>query len=579
VSESDAPPNAPGPGDPAPAPPVGRRAWLLLALLASGYAFLAVHSLLQKSVTIDELGHLPAGFYFLRGGDSRFSSLNPPLVNALNALPVVLMGPEPEVRVTATYEPGRDTFWGNGYRFMIQHATNYRTYYAVGRCVTVALVGALGVILFLWARALCPLRADLAGLLAAGLLWYSPGVLAHARLVTTDAGSALFITAALWSLHGFLRRPNDSRMLTCGLALGLAQLSKFYALFLYPVFIVVAAVWLRGWSRDDKRRAAWGVLGAFAVSLLVVNAGYLFQGSGAPLALFEFQSERMQTLASLLPAGLRVPLPGAFMVGLDAQMVETESGIPSFLWGETFSGGRWYYFLALIPIKTPIPLLLIAGIAVALAIRERPWTPRELVLLLFFPVSFFLMLSLADQRQLGMRALLTVAPLWWLWVAATLARTLSGLRQGTVVAVLLAWTVLETGLAHPDYLSYFNQTIGGSEKGYRYATGSNSDWGQDLVGLRRYQEQQGDEPLQLLYFGSVAPAIYDIDYVIPGTSLEPGLLAVSTTLYQRRYHMFERGRLRAVGPIDPVAAGLGDPVARIGDSIHVYRIPEGAPSQ
>ncbi len=462
---------------------------------------------------------------------------------------------------------------------MFQHATNYRTYYTVGRCVTVALVGVLGVILFLWARALCPMRADLAGLLAAGLLWYSPGVLAHARLVTTDAGSALFISAALWSLHGFLRRPNDSRMLTCGLALGLAQLSKFYALFLYPVFIVVAVVWLRGWDRYAYRRAAWGVLGAFAVSLLVLNAGYLFQGSGASLALYEFQSERMQTLASVLPAGLRVPLPGSFMIGLDAQMGEVESDIPSFLWGETFSGGRWYYFLALIPIKTPIPLLLIAGIAVALAIRERAWTPRELVLLLFFPVSFFLFLSLADQRQLGLRALLTVAPLWWLWVAATLARTLSGLKQWSAVAVLLIWTGVETLVAHPDYLSYFNQTIGGSDQGYRYAAGSDLDWGQDLVGLRRFQEEQGGEPLQLLYFGSVAPTIYGIDYKVPEATLEPGLLAVSTTLYHRRYPMFDRGALRAVGPVDIEAAGLGDPVARIGNSIHVYRIPEGAPPQ
>ena len=72
--------------------------WVLGALLLL-YFTLAVGSARQKSVTVDELGHLPSGLYFLLTGDARYSALNPPLVNALSAIPVLFLdlehAPEP----------------------------------------------------------------------------------------------------------------------------------------------------------------------------------------------------------------------------------------------------------------------------------------------------------------------------------------------------------------------------------------------------------------------------------------------------------------------------------------------------
>ena len=61
------------------------------------YLVLAAGSAGQKSVTVDELGHLPSGLYYLQTGDARYASLNPPLVNALSALPLLWMdlGAEP----------------------------------------------------------------------------------------------------------------------------------------------------------------------------------------------------------------------------------------------------------------------------------------------------------------------------------------------------------------------------------------------------------------------------------------------------------------------------------------------------
>ena len=67
-----------------------------MCLLLFVYVVLAAGSAQQKSVTVDELGHLPSGLYFLQTGDARYASLNPPLVNALSAVPVLLLDLERE---------------------------------------------------------------------------------------------------------------------------------------------------------------------------------------------------------------------------------------------------------------------------------------------------------------------------------------------------------------------------------------------------------------------------------------------------------------------------------------------------
>ena len=82
--------------------------------------------------------------------------------------------------------------------------------------------------------------------------------------------------------------------------------------------------------------------------------------------------------------------------------------------------------------------------------------------------------------------------------------------------------------------------------------------------------------MQLLYFGSVDPALYGIDYEIPTDGLKPGLLAVSVSLYRTAYTAFDHGALRIVGPVQVV--GLGEPIARLGGSIHVYRVGAEPPA-
>jgi hypothetical protein len=125
--------------------------------------------------------------------------------------------------------------------------------------------------------------------------------------------------------------------------------------------------------------------------------------------------------------------------------------------------------------------------------------------------------------------------------------------------------------AHPDHLAYFNAFVGGAEQGHHYASDANIDIGQDLPALADVLEREGAGTIQLWYFGSVDPALYGIDYRVPvGATLEPGLLAVSVSLYHLEYPMYDHGRLVMVGPVRVP----GDYVASIGGSIHLYRIAD-----
>jgi hypothetical protein len=534
------------------------------------YGVLAVGSASQNSVTVDELGHLPSGVYFLLTGDPRYASLNPPLVNALSALPVLLLDLDPALEAPA---PSDDpfSFWDNGYHFQERHRRDYLRIFRVARWVPVALVAALTILIFAWARRLAPQAPDLAGLLAAGFFCLSPTVIGHAGLVATDTGAAAFVALAVLALRGLLVRPGPATALACGVALGLAQLAKLYALLLYPAFALIALAWHR-LSPPPRPRgievAGW-LAGAMGVSLLVLNAGHAWREVGTSLSQLALQSEALRAWQTGWPGSLPLPVPAAWLRGLDGQLVEVASKIPTWLLGESFTGGRPHFYLALLALKTPLALM--AAFALALfASLPRPRLPgREAVLLLGYPILLFAVLSASPGRQLGVRALLSAAPLVWVFAGASLARCAPRWPARAGAAALFGALVTSL-LAFPDYLSYFNAVAGGSKQGWRHAGESSVDLGQDLPKLARFLAEEPPGPVQLLSFGSVDPALYGIDYRVPVDRLEPGLLAVSVSLYRMAYPMYDHGVLRRVGPVD--VSSLGDPIAELGGSIHVYRI-------
>jgi len=55
-----------------------------------------------------------------------------------------------------------------------------------------------------------------------------------------------------------------------------------------------------------------------------------------------------------------------------------------------------------------------------------------------------------------------------------------------LIPLLLLATTVSTLRVYPHQLVYFNEVSGGPENGYRHLLGSNFDWGQDLLLVKRW---------------------------------------------------------------------------------------------
>ena len=146
-----------------------------------------------------------------------------------------------------------------------------------------------------------------------------------------------------------------------------------------------------------------------------------------------------------------------------------------------------------------------------------------------------------------------------------------------VVCTTIALLAIESGVAFPNYLSFFNAAAGGSRNGINLLSDSNLDWGQDLPALAAWRRQHPEGELYLSYFGTADPAHYGITYRnLPGGYLlgppaewppGPGYVAVSATNLQG----VNSTPANDFGPLLQPLRKI-DPVAVLGGSIYVYRI-------
>ena len=135
---------------------------------------------------------------------------------------------------------------------------------------------------------------------------------------------------------------------------------------------------------------------------------------------------------------------------------------------------------------------------------------------------FIVYLSFFSTKHYGIRYLLPVYPLIFVFIGKAATIWPRGLRARLVVAFLVTWLSTSTLWNWPNYLSYANELIGGSSNGYHYLSDSNLDWGQDLEQLAEYLRENGIERVQLGYFGTADPSRYGIDYeYLPSPRLDP----------------------------------------------------------
>jgi hypothetical protein len=550
-----------------------RAAFFALAAAVTLQAALSIHAMSGWSATFDEGAHLPAGYTYLALGDHRLNPEQPPLVKLVAAAPLLLARPVVHADDRSWREARQ---WDFGRRFLYRWNDGDRLLF-LGRLPIVALASCLVVTVFFEARRrFGPAAAAAAAFLAA----LSPEVLAHGAIVTTDLAFALFFFLATAAFdRAVAGEASARRWAAAGLATGAAFAAKFSAPILVPVFTALLAAALAGRRAATLRRTAGGILLLAMVTFAGLWASYGFSArlSPDPAVRAELREPLEAPVGPLLgtvaAAGRAAVVPEDYARGFLFVMTHSEAR-PTFLDGVLSDRGFPAYFLFTILYKTPIPLLLLA----ALALARVPRLPVRDVAFLWLPVAVYLGTTFTRGLQIGNRHLLPLLPFVFV-AAAEAAAALGTSRRGAIraaAAVLGLWYGVGTLRTHPHHLAYFNEIAGGPANGYRHLVDSNLDWGQDLKRLAAWERAAGSPPLKLSYFGSADPAYYGIEAeALPGYTaphapritreIAPGdLLAISATNLQGVYldpedrQLMERVRRLA-------------PVARVGFSIFVYR--------
>ncbi len=508
----------------------------------------------------DEPFTISCGMEWLDQHVYRHDPKHPPLGRVLAALPLYLSGKrgagehDPRVEGTALLGTGRE-YWRN-----LGSARAALLPFFVLACIVV------------WRWAAWAAGAG-AGLLAVFVFTNLPAVLGNAGLAMTDMPLASAVAAALLLFCLWLEKPGIRRAVLLGLACGLAVLCKFTSLvflgFSCPALLVLF-VWLGKAEKQIAQRLKGVAVAVFCASLLVW-AGYRFSfhsfgvekaaahlsgfdvpdwNPPAPVTAQENLAGYLRYKAQVLP----VPAP-ELLVGLGQLWRHNHEPEPNYFLGEASYRGWFYFYPIILAVKTPLSILLLC--AAGLAVTRRPdW--RKLSACAVF--AAVLTAGLLSHVNTGIRHVLVVyLPLSVLTAMAGVALARSS-KGGLFATLCAAGLLVESGLAHPDYMAWFNAAVDG--KSGEFGVDTDLDYGQDLARLVQECERRGVRGLKLSYHGTAAPealGLTSYEKLLPGTP-QTGWVAISI------YHQ----KLSGSG-----FAWLEEyePVVIAGSSIRLYHIP------
>ncbi|MFY9587296.1 MAG: glycosyltransferase family 39 protein [Actinomycetota bacterium] len=531
--------------------------YLVVALLAQ-MALAMLLGAAKDAPTFDETTHIASGILNVRDRDLRWNAEHPPLTKVLAGL--ATLGSNVRIPTdTAAYREGEEVDFARALLYENGNDANHLIWLA--RLPFILLTLLFGLIVYGFARDLFGQSGALVGL---ALYSFCPTVLAHGRLVHADMPLAGFLLATAWFLWRASTRGSRWFAPAC-IVFGLALLTKFTALLALPP-VLLLAFWTR-FARDGVTRArlARGALRAIvmlASSVAIVWAGYL---AVSPRLRFEttyydFWGSKAQGMTAQVVDAL--PLPRAYRAGLRFTTTYDQQSLhPAFLFGRAYRGGDAAFFPLSLVSKTPIGSLALWALGAGALLQARK--KRALAFLALIPLGL-LAFSVMSNTNIGIRHV-AVVPVFAAVVAGGVTLQFENRRIMIATGLLLAFAAVSVWLSFPSHIAYTNESFGGMAAAPKRFADSNVDWGQDLRRLADHIALHPEHrPDWILYFGSPPPSGYGIgarDITNAPRDSVHGLAAVSVSwlnLEPEKWSWLVEGR---------------QPIARVGPSILLYRIP------
>jgi len=537
------------------------------------------------SATTDEIAHIADGYSIVEHQDYRFNPEHPPLMKIFAGASLHLL-PLNDITHTAGWD--KQNQWDAGRAFLYFIGNDADRMLFVARLPMLLLLVVLGMYV---ARFAAELFGRKVALVVLTLFAFSPELLAHGHLVTTDVASALGFVGATYYFWHFLQERTWKSLVIAGMAFGVAQLLKFSCILLVPIDIALVFVWCLMQQRfygvafwKNLRTFVWQCVLIGGIGLALVWAVYIPCVWNTPVAVEHVLIDRfitydafwVPTFRSVLHTAAENPITAAvahYAMGLYMVVQRVEGGNSTFILGQFDEKTIWWFFPVAWIMKTALPVLVLFFVSlgiVAMGVLRKPrmFTRLWRYALLVIPLGVYWVVTMLGSLNLGIRHLMPTVPFVLLLCGEAITVLLARKRYALVLVFLMGWMVVSVSIAYPHYLGYFNELSIGIPK-YELLVDSSLDWGQDLKRLVEYVDEQKIDHLYVDYFGGG-----QIEYYLPNMTAwhssdgpVTGYLAVSTTFYQfSRFYGEKEGKwsydwLREFTPI-----------VSIGDSILVFHI-------
>lgn len=596
---------------------LSRHSSKIVILLLIIELFLGFFSLYNDSGTTDEVAHIPAGYAYLKFRDYRLNPEHPPLIKAYAALPLLFADLKFPLDLPA-YRDEINGQWETGWKFIYHSDNNPDLILTLSRLPVLLLSLLLGFFVYSWTAKTLNKKT---GLVALFFYVFSPNILAHSRLVTTDLGFAATFFITIYFFHQFLKRPSWKSLVLTGVFFGLAQLSKFSNLILipylallllsfsvfskerfdFPFFSPLKKEWLRRLSFF-----VFSLIFIFVLGFVLVGMGYHLVSLHTPKEIFHAGIDQLlpgdydlASIKNFLHALAKNPILRPYswyLLGLEMVSLHLKYGHTTYFLGKVGHEGWWYYYPLSFLLKTPIPVLIMLFVSLILFFKDqiikrtksrnfrtyyqslKAWLNENFFeFICWLAIITFFVVGLRSKLNIGLRHILPLYPFLHILAARYFVRIFSGalskknVLKASLAVFLLTWYLATNLFTFPHYLAYFNESIGGYKRGYKYSVDSNLDWGQDLKRLAFWVRENKIKYLTIDYFGGSVPEHYLGDKVLRWHSEQgippSGYFAVSATYYQNsRYYKIKRGQ-KDYSWLDDQK-----PMANIGGSILVYKI-------
>jgi len=565
------------------------QSWIIASIILLVMLFIALFSskgifgMPGDSGTVDEIAHIPAGYSYVKYHDFRLNPEHPPLAKALAGIPLALQqninGPASDWSWDGISQ------WEAGWYMLYEAGNDPAKVLFWARLPMMLLMLGLGVLIFIWAK---KIFGNFIAILVLLLYAFYPDVLAHGRLVTTDVAAAFGYLISIFFFDRAIRKRSIKNTFWAGLAFGIAQLLKFSSFLLYAILLIAVVAraifdkekgqfWPELWS--NFKIYFWVCL----ISLGVVWIVYIpFVWNTPPGIEHEVIENNLtanpatlglRNFLHLLENNIILRALGHYLLGIMLVIGRVEGGNATYILGQLSDKSISWYFPVAWLVKTPISIIILfLSSIVCFFVRKKDKETAWLGVLFLIPIVVYWAFTLKGSLNIGIRHLMPTIPFVLLFIGLLLKRIFESNMKWIkwLTAIIILYMIVSTLSYFPYFIAYFNEAVPRDQR-HNYLVDSSLDWGQDLLRLKEYVDDNNIDSIKVDYFGGSVPSYYIPEAKGWHSSYGPtsGWMAISATFYQSS---------KLYGPMEGKWSyewlDKIKPTAIIGGSILVYNIEE-----